>query len=391
MTWPFGERSLSVVSELAERTAGRSSSAGKRIPRREAMRHSAVWACLRLRADLISTMPVDVFRRVGGVHVEVTKPPIFVTPGGSTVLWNEWCYSSQIDLDSMGNSVGVITAVGGDGRPSVIELQPADEVTFIGKGSKILEYRIGQRTYEPHQIWHEKQYTFAGLPFGLSPIAHAALSLNPAMSALSFAADWFGNNTMPGGHLKNTAKKLDQPEAQKVKARFKETVQAGDVWVSGNDWEYSLIGAKASEAQFLETIKASATDVCRFLGVPGDMIDADSTSGNITYANVTQRNLQLLIMNIGPAVTRRENAWSSGLVAQPRFVKLNPGALLRMDLKGRFESYKLGIDGRHLTPDEARELENRAPLTPEQEAQFARLFQSKAATPVPAAPGGTPS
>src|ERR1044072_1991473 len=27
------------------------------------MRHSAVWACLRLRADLISTMPVDVYRR----------------------------------------------------------------------------------------------------------------------------------------------------------------------------------------------------------------------------------------------------------------------------------------------------------------------------------------
>lgn len=392
MTWPFGNREVSAVAELAERTRGRTSSAGKRIARTEALRHSAVWACLRLRADLISTMPVDVFRKVGGVHLEVTKPPVFVTPGGSEVLWTDWCYSSQVDLDSAGNAVGVITAVGGDGRPSVIELQSADDVTFIGRGSKIEGYRIGQRTYEPHQIWHEKQYTLSGLPFGLSPIAYAALSLNPAMSALAFAADWFGNNTMPGGHLKNTGKKLDAPEATKVKERFKATVQAGDVWVSGNDWEYKLIGAKASEAQFLETIKASVPDVCRFLGVPGDMIDADTSTGAITYANVTQRNLQLLIMNIGPAVVRREAAWSHGLVAQPRFVKLNPGALLRMDLKSRYESYKVGVESRTLTPNEARELENRAPLTPEQEAEFARLFQNKAAAgPTTALPGGDPS
>lgn len=40
-----------------------------------ALRHSAIWACLRLRANLVSTMPVDLFRRVDGIQVEVPKPP----------------------------------------------------------------------------------------------------------------------------------------------------------------------------------------------------------------------------------------------------------------------------------------------------------------------------
>ena len=34
-----------------------------------ALRHSAVWACLRLRANLISTMPVDLYRKVDGIQV----------------------------------------------------------------------------------------------------------------------------------------------------------------------------------------------------------------------------------------------------------------------------------------------------------------------------------
>ena len=51
----------------------------------------------------------------------------------------------------------------------------------------------------------------------------------------------------------------------------------------------------------------------------------------ITYANISQRNLQFLIMHLGPAVGRREDAFSRKLVSNPRYVKLNTDALLRMD------------------------------------------------------------
>jgi phage portal protein BeeE len=57
---------------------GRMGNAGVHVTPDSALRHSAVWACLRLRADLVSTMPVDVFRRVNGVQVEVPKPPVLI-------------------------------------------------------------------------------------------------------------------------------------------------------------------------------------------------------------------------------------------------------------------------------------------------------------------------
>jgi phage portal protein BeeE len=111
------------------------------------------------------------------------------------------------------------------------------------------------------------------------------------------------------------------------------------------------------------------------------MIDAESSTGSITYANVTQRNLQLLIMNLNPILRRRESAFSRKLLPQPRYMRFNRAALLEMDLAGRYAAYKVGIDGRWIVPSEVRQLEDRPPFTPEQLAEFA-VF-SKTPTPPP--------
>lgn len=374
MTWPFTRREAGTATELVGRmTSLRASGRGRSVARDQALRNSAVWACLRLRADLISTLPVDIFRTVQGVDVEVAKPPLFTAPGGKYLLWHEWVYSTQFDLDSTGNTVGIIVARDGLGLPALIEPVNIDAVTFIGKGSTVTHVQIDGRKYDYGDIWHEKQFTVAGLGIGLSPIAYAARTLRTALSAQEFAEDWFNNSTMPGGHLKNTAKTLDKAQAALTKENFKASIESGDVWVSGNDWEYSMLSAKAADAQFLETQKATVTDVCRYLGVPGDMVDAESSSGSITYANVTQRNLQLLIMNLGPAIVRREKAFSAGLVPNPRFVKLNTGALLRMDLKSRYDAHKVAIDARIYPPSRALSIENMPPLTEAEKTEFDEL------------------
>ena len=379
MSLLFAKRDLA-ATEIALAERGRRSGTASITPD-TAMRHSAVWACLRLRADLISTMPVDTFRRVDGVQVEVKKPALLVSPDGINDV-TEWLYSSQVDLDRYGNAYGVITAKDAAGKPMKVELVSAGDVSVRAKGSTITRYRIGREEYDPSQVWHERQFTVAGLPVGLSPIAYAAYSIGGYLSAQQFALDWFTNGAGPSGHLKNTQKTVEPNEAVTIKERFKAAIIGRDVFVSGPDWDYTPSAAAANDAAFLEEMKFGIADVCRFFGVPGDMIDAESSSGSITYANVTQRNLQLLILNLGPAITRREAALSAALPA-PRYVKLNTDALLRMDPGGRAAVIKQAIDGRWLTPDEAREFENRQPLTPEQEAQFDRLFGTRTQAQAP--------
>lgn len=338
------------------------------------MRHSAVWACLRLRGNLVSTLPVDVFRRVGGIQVEMPKPPVLISPGGKRVGMAEWMYSSQVDLDRSGNSFGLITARNAAKLPAQIELQPIGACSVRQKADGTLIYRIQGVEYPEEQVWHEKQYTISGLPVGLSPVAYAAWSIGQYQSAQQFAVDWYGSGGIPKAMLRNTQETVDAKVALEMKARFKASVEARDVFTTGNDWEYTPIQAESVGADWLEAQKYGIGDVARFFDCPGDLIDAVVQSGNITYANVTQRNLQFLIMHLGPAIVRRELALST-LLPQPRFVKLNTGALLRMDPQTQAMVMKTQIDSRTLTPDEGREFYDRPPLTENQMADFDRLFK----------------
>lgn len=339
-----------------------------------ALRASAVWACLRLRADLISTIPVDAFRRRGGIQTEVVKPQVLVKPGGEKVDLPEWLYCTQFDLDRSGNTVGLITAVDGNGNPARIELVPLTDTLIRGKGSQIVEWKIGTKTYTPEQVWHEKQFTVSGIPLGLSPVAYAAFSIGGYLSAQKFALDWFANDVAPAGTLKHTSEEnISAKVADTMKERFKVAVSGRDLFVTGSEWEYTPAAADATQAAFIEQMKYGVTDLTRFFGVPADMIDAEGSTASITYANVTQRNLQLLVMNLGPAIVRREIALSR-LLPRPQFVKFNTDALLRMDPAAVVQSLKTEIDARMLAPSEARALRNREPFSAEQEAEFDRLF-----------------
>ncbi len=67
--WRRRVASLTALPQFNTRPVTRSG--GVYVSTDTALRTSAVWACLRLRADLISSFPVDVFRTVDGHGVVV--------------------------------------------------------------------------------------------------------------------------------------------------------------------------------------------------------------------------------------------------------------------------------------------------------------------------------
>ena len=343
-----------------------------RIGPLQAFRHSAVWAALRLRADLISTLPIDVYRKVGDRRVEVDPPQVLVTPQPGWKI-HEWLYASQVDLDRYGNAFGWVAKRDATGRPMQIDLLPAEQVRVrVVDGT--VEYRVRGQVVNRSEIWHERQYPIAGLPVGLSPVAFAALTVSMYLSAQEFAEMWFTEGVqLPSGVLRNATKTIDAETAQVVKARFKASVRAGEPFVTGKDWEFDAMQAASNDDAWLSTQQASNTDIARFFGVPADLIDAAVSGASITYANIAERNLQLLIMNLGAPIARRETALSD-LVAPPRFVKLNADAMLRMDAKTRSALLGQQIRDRITAPSEARQLMDREPFTEEQYAEFARLF-----------------
>jgi HK97 family phage portal protein len=359
-----------------------------------ALRHSAVWAALRLRADLISTLPVDVFRKVQlvpgetPIQIEAPKTPVLINPGGERIGLVEWLYSSQVELDRSGNSIGIIREVDGAGFPARIDLQPSSICAVGVVAGELNYYRIAGKKYPVNQIWHERQYTTSGCHVGLSPVMNAAYTIGEYFSVQDFVTAWFTGGAVPRARLKNTEKKLVAKEATVVKEAWRAAIAMGEPFVHGTDWEYELIQAEQASADWLEAMRFSNADIARFFGVPADLIDAAVSSKTITYASITERNLQFLIMNLGPAIIRRETALSS-LLPRPRYVKFNSDAILRMDPASRAEMIKTRIESYVLAPSEGRALEDLPPFTASQLEEFA-TFGLLAPTPAEPSPSEPP-
>lgn len=357
---------LSDTLGVSERGSGRK---GAPASADHALRFSAVWAALRLRADHVSSLPVDVFRKVDGAQVPAPAPRLFTRPA-EDMLWPEWMFSTQIDLDRFGNCMGLIESRE-QGWPVQIEPWAANEVTIRLNGRRIVGYRYDGREYAREQVWHERQYTVGGSRVGLSPLAYAAWAVGAALSAQEFGLDWYANGAHPSGTLRHTQEaNLDQRILAAAKERFRAAVSNRDLFVTGSEWEYSPAAVDANSAQFLGAMGAAAVDVARFIGVPASAIDAAVSGQALTYANLTQKQLDLLVNYLNAPIVRRETAFTVNACPQPRFVKLNTDAMLRLDPAARTDQMVKQIDAWLMDPDEGRGLLNLPPLT---EAQIELL------------------
>lgn len=364
----------------------RSKAGGMRATTTRAMQQSVIWAAAKLHASVESLMPIDVYRVVDGIKIEVPTPPVLVYPSafaeGHFDTIAEWLFARRMSLQVWGNCFGEIVRVNeGTGKPEQIQLVPAEDVACRVKGRQIVEYRFGKTVVSPDRVWHDRDNLVPGVPVGLSPIAYAMLAIETSAKAREFANEWFGASPTPGGHMKNTAKVLAPGQSDAIKAKFLDSQENGGLLVTGSDWTFTPMSARAIEAGFIEQMGHGDVELCRFMNTPAAMIDVAVTgTSSITYSNITQKNLDFMVGRMGPALSRTDDALST-LTPRPRFVKLNRGAFLAMDPASRADLMKTQIEARLRTPSELRVLDDQQPYTDADYAEFDRLFGVKNSAP----------
>jgi HK97 family phage portal protein len=227
-------------------------------------------------------------------------------------------------------------------------------------------YYLG-RDREPtdsSMFWHVSGYDVPGSPVGLSPIGHAAASIALGLEAQRHGLDWFDHGAHPSAIL-YAEQQLDAATAQTIKDRVKASWRSGEPAVLGSGLKWEAVQVAPEESQFLETVNANASMVCQWFGVPPEMVGVATSGSSVTYANREQRALDFLTFTLRPWLVRLEEALTR-LTPRPYIVKFNAGALLKTDLKTRYESYALALNAEQpwLTVDEVRRLEDRPPIPP---------------------------
>ena len=359
---PIVEERAALTLEQVLREDGPVTRSGVTVSADRALQHDAVWACCRLLADAISSLPVDAYR--DGSREPVTPKPAILMQPAAGFSFAEWCFATVFCVALRGTTFGLITArSGGALRPAQIDLLNPDAVVITtDPDTGAIVVRInGRKLDEPRDLWMLRGWTYPGELLGMSPIRHHAESIGLGLAAQGFGATLFGNNDgIPAGVL-STEQALNQRQAEEIHQRWKDSHggRRGTA-VMGNGVRYQSIAVAPEDSQFLETRRYSVQQIARIYGIPVEMIGGDA-GNSMTYANVTQRDLSLLRYAIGPWVKRLEDALTL-LLPRGTYAKFNTGAFLRADLLTRYQAHEIGLRAGFLTVDEVRALEDLEPL-----------------------------
>jgi HK97 family phage portal protein len=334
-----------------------------------AMRLSAVFACLRLLSEAISTLPVDTFIRFQGTRRAWRPRPAYLSfqpPQGSRID-----YFSQLMLSLLtdGNAF-VATPRDEVGVP--LDLIVIDPVRMsLDKVEGRLRYRLdGRDDQEFNPRWdlmHIRGMTLPGHLRGLSPIAYARETIGLGLAAQSFGRSFFENGALPGAVI-------EAPNGMSDDAikRWQSTWNAGHrgvananrIGVLTEGAKLNQVSIKPDEAQFLETRQFQVPDIARIYGVPPHLI-ADASNSTSWGSGLAEQNLAFGQFSLRPWMERIEEGHTRLLTTHGLpdvFLKLNLDALLRASLKDRYEAYEIGIRNRFLLPNEARSTEDIRPL-----------------------------
>lgn len=324
---------------------------------------TAFYACVRLLADSIASLPWDAFRKgdAESIRREVTPAPSLLRAPGPGMTVFDWKHMMVVSLVMRGNFYGLVTQRDVLEYPTYITPLHPDQVR-IDRDPDTFEKRvwIGGRREPIRDLFHIRAFSLPGADVGLSPVAMARHSLGLGLAAQEYGAKWFRDGASPSSVLE-ADQPLDDEQVRRVQR----------AWVSSHGgrrrpavlsggFKWKPIQITPEESQFLQTRQYQGVEVAQLMGVPPHMIgivDRSTSWGT----GIEQQSIGFVTYTLRPWLTRIESAMSEAL-PRGQFVKFAVDGLLRGDQKSRYEAYRIGIESGWRNPDEVRALEDLPPI-----------------------------
>ena len=330
------------------------------------MRLSAVFACLRLLSEAVSTMPLDTFERTQGTRAPFRPRPEYLgfQPPQTSLI--DYLSQVMLSLLTAGNAF-VATPRNDLGEPLTLVVIDPGKVKVKQDDQGRVTFDVAGSVYDELDIMHIKGMCLPGALLGLSPLSYARETVDLGLSGQQYGAAFFHNGALPGAVIEAPGD-FSQAAADRVAAmwnsRHQGTSNAAKVGVLTQGAKMSKVSLTPDEAQFLQTRAFQVPDVARFFGVPPHLI-ADASNSTSWGSGLAEQNLAFGQFSLRPWVARIEEAHSRLLSTHglPNvFIRLNMDALLRAGTKERYEAHEIGLRARFLTENEVRKLEDLPPL-----------------------------
>lgn len=370
----FGGSKRLDKGSTADPFTSQSSDSGSQVTTENALKLSAVWACVRIRSQAISSLPLHLRDSNRKAAMEHPLYKIIHDAPNADMCASEFWEAIISNLDLWGNAYCRINRIG----ERVVSLDLFDpqymSVRRDDSGEIIYKYtknNVDGGEYSEKDILHFRGFTLDGL-IGLSPIGYQAQVMGLQMSANNAASKAFKNNLKAGGFLKTGERVLNEDQRKRVReglSEFGKPENAGKWMVLEAGMEpANMSGAwiNPQDAQLLESRYFGIEEICRAFIVPPQLIY--STSKASSWASSSEQiNQNFLTYGLTPTLKRIEQTISRKLLKPDERTKFYPRfsveGLLRADSAGRASFYTAMLQNGVMTRNEVRALENLPPVT----------------------------
>jgi len=320
-----------------------------------------VFAAIRHIVDYCATTPVDYFRKSGTSRIQMGTAPVLFRNLDEAGELETWLTKYFYSLVTRGSAVGIVLARdGADRSVTNVEWVPMDHVSVDDSNFRTPIWRIGgQRVDNPaRDLLHVPWISVPGRTLGLSPLEAYAASVNAGLSAQEYADLKRGGGTPPA-HLKNNRLVLDSEASTAVQSRAVKSFASGKPFVTGSDWDLTMISIPPNQTEFVKTLNMTANQVASVYGIDPTEVGGEPP-GSLTYSTDESRQIKRA-HNMQPYLIRTERAFAARL-PQRQFIKFNVDAKIRADLKTRWEVNKTRVEMKAASLNEIRAQEDQEPI-----------------------------
>lgn len=340
-----------------------------------------LYAAVRLIADQFAATPLHGYRyNPDRSRKQLPTDPQILTPAVQQMSRSTWKTQIIMGLLTRGNAVGLYGGNDPSGWPNSIVWVPTQDVQCDDENPASPIYWYLGRRLEPGSFIHIPWLTPPGKVWGLSPLGMFKTLWETGQAAQILARNFYDSGGVPSGHFKNTARELLPEVATEMKQKFKIAVAGRDVLVTGSDWDYNPIGLPADQLAFVASLKLTATQIASIYGLSPEDVGGEAAAG-LQYSTVEMNQIKLSTNTMRPWYTRVEDALE---LSTPRgqYLRFDLDALVRADLKSRMESHEIATRIGAETQPEMRAAEDKAPMTPEEFAEWQKTYKPVATAPV---------
>ena len=356
---------------------------GKPVNERTAMQTTAVYACVRILAEAIASLPLHVYeyQNDGGKKLVHNHPLYYLlhdepNPEMTSFVFRETLMShlliwgnayAQIIRDGAGRVLGLYPLL-----PDKMEVQRDDRGNIYYVYSRNSDENPMFKEYGNIKLKAEDVLHIPGLGFdgliGYSPIAMAKNAVGMTLACEEYGASFFANGANPGGVLEHPGVLKDPSKVRESwNSVYRGVNNAHKIAVLEEGMKYQQVGIPPEEAQFLETRKFQINEIARLYRIPPHMVgDLDKSS----FSNIEQQSLEFVKYTLDPWVIRWEQSLQRSLLLPGEkgkyFIKLNVDGLLRGDYQSRMNGYAVGRQNGWFSANDIREMENMNPIPDEE-------------------------